>query len=148
MKPLIVLLCVGAVTACAGDGTGLDEFGNPIGADGGGGAGASLTADVQPILSENCALAGCHAGTSPAQQQNLSAGQTAMNVVNVPALELSTMMRVRPGQPDSSYLVHKIQGTHASVGGQGGRMPLGQAALSATEIQVIRTWIAEGAADN
>jgi hypothetical protein len=58
------------------------------------------------------------------------------------------MLRVRPSVPDSSYLVHKIQGTQASVGGSGGQMPLGGAPLSQSQIDLIRAWIAAGARNN
>lgn len=128
-------------TACAGDGTGVD---------GGGGvnAGTTLSADVQPILTANCALSGCHVGSDPQEGQNLSAGQTFSNVVNVASNQLPTMDRVEPGQPDSSYLVHKIQGTHLQVGGTGDRMPLARSALSQAEIDVIRAWIQAGAMSN
>jgi hypothetical protein len=107
-----------------------------------------LSADVQPILTANCALSGCHAGGNPQQGQNLSAGQTFANVVNVASNELPTMDRVEPGQPDSSYLVHKIQGTHLQVGGSGDRMPRGRSPLSQGDINVIRAWIQAGATSN
>ena len=127
--------------ACAGDGTGLEGVG-------GGNAGPTLSADVQPILTANCALSGCHVGSDPQEGQNLSAGQTFSNVVNVASNELPTMDRVEPGQPDSSYLVHKIQGTHLQVGGSGDRMPLARSPLSQAEIDVIRAWIQAGAMSN
>jgi len=44
------------------------------------------------------------------------------------------MFRIAPGEPDQSYLVHKIQGTQATVQGSGQRMPLGGAPLSAEQI--------------
>jgi len=55
---------------------------------------------------------------------------------------------VRPFLPDSSYLVHKIQGTQATVGGSGERMPLIGGILTEQEIASIRAWIAAGARDN
>jgi hypothetical protein len=58
------------------------------------------------------------------------------------------MKRVQPFQPDSSYLVHKIQGDQAGVGGQGGRMPLGMAPLAQQQIDLIRAWITAGAKNN
>jgi len=138
------------LNACAGDGTGLDANGLPTDTTGGDPqpAGPTLSNDVQPIFSSNCALSGCHGGTSPQQNQNLSTGLTFSNVVDVPSMEVPSLARIRPGQPDSSYLVHKISGTQASVGGVGGRMPLGGAPLSATEIQTIRQWVENGALDN
>ena len=126
--------------ACAGDGTGLalvsevDQV--------------TLSGDVQPIFTSTCALSGCHAGTNPQLDMNLSEGQTFANVVNVPAMELATMNRVTPGQPNSSYLVHKVQGTHLDEGGSGFQMPIGRSPLTQTEIDLIRAWISAGAKQN
>jgi hypothetical protein len=142
---LSLLLCT--VAACAGDGTGLDENGNPIGTPPAG-TDVTLSGDVQPIFTANCAFSGCHAGTSPALGQNLSANQAYASIVNVPSQEVPALMRVRPSLPDSSYLVHKIQGTQGSVGGSGGRMPLGGAPLTDDEIATIRAWITAGALNN
>lgn len=133
--------------ACAGDGSNLTDPGDDNSSGSGGVAGSGFAAVVQPIFTANCALSGCHAGASPAQGMNLSSGQAYGNIVNVPSVE-SRLLRVKPGQPDSSYLVHKIQGTQTTVGGSGGRMPLGRAALSQTQIDVIRQWIADGAPNN
>jgi hypothetical protein len=79
---------------------------------------------------------------------NLGSGQTFASVVNVASLELPSMNRVTPNQPDNSYLVHKVQGTHLGVGGNGSRMPLGRSPLSQGEIDLIRAWIAAGARPN
>ena len=123
--------------ACAGDGTGLalvsevDQV--------------TLSGDVQPIFTSTCALSGCHAGTNPQRGMNLSVEQTFTNVVNVRAMELSTMNRVTPGQPDNSYLVHKVQNTHLDVGGSGFQMPKGLSPLTQMEIDLIRAWIEAGA---
>lgn len=104
----------------------------------------TLSFHVQPIFSANCALSGCHAGSNPAEMQNLSTGQTFLNVVNVPSQEVPALMRVLPGQPNSSYLVHKIEGTQAV----GDRMPQGGQPLSANQIAIIRSWITKGALNN
>jgi hypothetical protein len=144
---LLAALLTFAALACVGDGTALDENGNPIGPMPGD-TGISLAGDVQPIFTANCAVSGCHAGSSPAAGQNLSTGLAYANIVNVPSVEAPALMRVRPSLPDSSYLVHKIQGTQGTVGGSGGRMPLGQPSLSDSDIATIRAWIAAGAPDN
>ncbi len=123
--------------ACAGDGTGLELV---SGVDQ-----VTLAGDVQPIFTSTCALSGCHAGTNPQRGMNLSVGQTFANVINVPSMELSTMNRVTPGQPNSSYLVHKVQGTHSDVGGTGFQMPIGGSPLTQAQIDLIRAWIAAGA---
>lgn len=134
--------------ACVGEGTGLDPHGNPPGNGNGSGDSITFSGDVQPVFTFNCAFSGCHAGTQPQQGMNLSAGLAYANIVDVPSVELPGMRRVRPSLPDSSYLVHKVQGTHTSVGGTGDRMPLGGAPLTATEIERIRGWILVGAKNN
>ncbi len=127
-----------ASVACAGDGTGLDDIG-----------GDEVTlSDVQPIFTGNCALPGCHIGSSPAEGMSLVAGQAFISVVNVAAMELPTMNRVTPNQPNDSYLVHKVQGTHLAAGGSGSRMPLGRSPLSQSDIDLIRAWIQAGAQPN
>ena len=135
-------LAVAAALGCAGDGTGLG------GGGGGGGGAPTLSADVQPILTANCAFSGCHGGSSPAQGMNLSDGQTYSNTVNVASNELPSMDRIEPAQPDLSYLVQKIQGTQGGVGGSGGRMPLGGQPLTQSQIDLIRAWIMGGATNN
>ncbi len=138
----IVTLVVGGL-ACAGDGTGVD-LGN---GNENGGAAPTLSADVQPIFTASCANSTfCHAGSGPAQGMNLSAGQAHASIVGVQSNE-SPLVRVAPGDPDASYLVHKIQGTQSTVGGCCARMPLG-GQLSAAEIATIRSWIMAGALDN
>ncbi len=133
-------VCLLASVACAGDRTGLDgdEGGDEI----------TLSRDVQPIFTGNCAFSGCHAGSSPEQGMSLVAGQAFSSVVNVAARELPSMNRVTPNQPDNSYLVHKVQGTHLDVGGSGSRMPLGRSPLSQSDIDLIRAWIQAGAQPN
>lgn len=143
----VLVIATVALGCPAGDGTGLDEFGNPDGS-GTGSDSVTLSGHVQPIFNQNCALSGCHAGTSPAQGMSLAAGSAYASIVNVPSAEAPALRRVRPFQPDSSYLVHKVQGTQANVGGSGARMPLGGNPLSATEIARIRTWITLGAKNN
>ncbi len=109
-------------------------------------AGAPTLTQLQTdIFTPSCAKSGCHAGSSPQQGMNLSAGQTFGNIVAVASQEAPPLNRVQPGDPDNSYLVQKIEGT-ASVGG---RMPLdGPPFLSNAQIQSIRAWIAAGAENN
>lgn len=111
----------------------------------------TLSADVQPIFDNSCAFNGCHGGTitEPAEKpMSLAAGQSRSNTVGVESLQVAGMARITAGDPAASYLVHKIRGTQAQVGGSGARMPLNLPALSPDEIDVIREWITEGAKDN
>ncbi|GBD32112.1 MAG: hypothetical protein KatS3mg081_2171 [Gemmatimonadales bacterium] len=111
----------------------------------------SFSQQIQPIFTASCALGGCHGSGNlqpPEKPMNLSAGQAYSNTVNVSSAQLGSMDRIEPGQPDQSYLVHKIQGTHLQVGGSGVRMPATGNFLSQSQIDLIRTWVAQGAPNN
>ena len=109
--------------------------------------GITLNGDVQPIFNANCAS--CHTGpTSGAlpSGQNLTAGNSRANTVNIASIE-SGLKRILPSRPDSSYLVHKVQGTHLTrpASGSGVQMPPGGPFLTKAQINVIRNWILQGA---
>lgn len=102
--------------------------------------------DIQATIFDlNCALSGCHAGANPQLGQDLSDGQAFANIVNVQSVERPDLMRVRPGDPENSYLLKKIRGDADIVGA---RMPLGRSPLSQEQINLVRDWIMEGALDN
>jgi hypothetical protein len=71
----------------------------------------------------------------------LDEGVSYALLVNAPSTEVPSLLRVNPGDPSSSYLMQKLEGT-AQVGG---RMPLGGAPLPEATLAVIRQWILEGA---
>jgi mono/diheme cytochrome c family protein len=136
--PAVFLSALATLLACGED---TSQPGNQI----------SFSQQIQPIFTASCALSGCHGSGNlqpPEKPMNLSAGQAYTNTVNVSSAQLGSMDRIEPGQPDQSYLVHKIQGTHLQVGGSGVRMPAGGSPLSQSQIDLIRTWIAQGAANN
>lgn len=146
MRLRILWLCllgtvVGALSACAGSGQGLDANGRPLGSGGGGGP---LTATFQSIqdnvFTPICSV--CHAGGAAPQGLRLDAVNSYAMIVGVPSAEVSSVLRIKPGDPDNSYLVQKIEG-HAAVGAQ---MPFGGPPLPAATIAVIRQWVIDGAA--
>ncbi|HWC75202.1 MAG TPA: Ig-like domain-containing protein [Gemmatimonadales bacterium] len=113
------------------------------------GAGLSYATDVQSVFDGNCTS--CHTGASAPGGMSLAAGVSYTNIVDQVASEVASLKRVRPFRPDSSYLVHKIQGTQTTVGGSGARMPLGcsgASCLSNDVINTIRNWILQGALNN
>lgn len=128
--------------SCAGEGTGLDEFGNPIRAN---------TLELGPTLSSiqhyvfTPICTQCHTGAAAPLGFVLDSGVAYQNLVSVNSSEMPALVRVNPGNPDSSYMVWKIEGRS---GIQGGRMPLGMQPLSAEQIAAIRDWIADGALNN
>lgn len=108
---------------------------------------ATFAADVQPIFTASCALANCHIAPDPQQGMDLSDGQAYANIVNVPSNE-SSLDRIEPGDPEASYLVHKIRGTQNSVGGSGVQMPAVGGPLPTATINLIRSWVRAGALNN
>ena len=67
------------------------------------------------------------------------------NLVNRASVQQASVLRVAPNNPDASYLVRKISGT---PGINGLRMPLNGPYLTSEQIQIIRTWIQQGAQNN
>jgi hypothetical protein len=124
---------------CAGDGTGLDENGRPVEDDGGGGLEPQFDSIQANVLTPICT--GCHSGAAAPLGLRLDEGASYALLVNASSTEVPELLRVDPGNPDSSYLIQKLEGTAAV----GGRMPLGGAPLPAETIAVIRQWIAAGA---
>ena len=72
----------------------------------------------------------------------LDAGHSYNLLVGVPSVEQPNFLRVKAGDPDNSYMVHKIEGLS---GISGGRMPLGETPLPQATIDAIRQWITNGA---
>jgi hypothetical protein len=138
-----LLLAGPLLVSCGGSGEGLDANGRPV-TDGGGGSGSTLTPDLQSIqqnvFTPICTT--CHSGAAAPLGFRLDAASSFAMLVNAPSVEVPSLLRVSPGNPDASYLIQKLEG-HAAVGGQ---MPLGQTPLPQATINVIREWIANGAA--
>jgi len=126
---------------CAGNGDGLDANGRPLLP--GGNAEGPLTADFASIqahvFTPVCTV--CHAGASAPQGLRLDATNSYSLLIGVPSTEVPSILRVKPGDPDNSYLIQKLEG-HASVGA---RMPFGGPYLDQATIDVIRQWITDGA---
>ena len=67
--------------------------------------------------------------------------------------EIPRLLRIKPGKPNDSYLVQKIEGTPGIAGlqeppGCPGPPLNGAQCLSADDISAIRQWITEGALNN
>jgi len=107
-----------------------------------GGGGATFGQVQSEIFTPRCALPGCHAGSFPAQGMNLSAGVAYGNIVNVPSREKSSLDRIEPGSPSTSYMWLKVTGDPSIVGSQ---MPLSGGPLSQVQLDLLRAWIEAGA---
>lgn len=137
----VALLLGAALAGCGGgSGEGLDGNGRPLGSGSGGGPLTASFASIQDnIFTPVCT--GCHAGAAAPLGLRLDAASSYALLVGVASAEVSSLQRVAPGQPDDSYLVHKLEG-RAAVGA---RMPLGGPYLDDARIAAVRQWIAAGA---
>jgi len=90
----------------------------------------------------------CHTnvGRTPSGGMNLLHDVAYDQIVNVSSTQVPSMKRVNPGSPDTSYMVHKIEGVPGIVGR---RMPFnGPPYLTDGQIQIMRRWIELGAPRN
>lgn len=96
-------------------------------------AGISFALDIQPVFNANCAVTFCHVtgGESP---MSLTDGVSFANTFNI----------VIPGNSAGSYLIRRLIASEPSFP----RMPLNRAPLSTTSLDLIKTWIDNGALDN
>jgi mono/diheme cytochrome c family protein len=108
-------------------------------------AAVSFNRDIQPIFISTCVL--CHQGAPGAGALNLEPGQSYLNLVGRKSSE-SPLLRVSPGVPATSYIIHKLLGTQVTAGGSGARMPLVGEGLSKAQAGLIQQWISEGAPNN
>ena len=97
------------------------------------------------IFTPRCA--GCHTdiGRPAPMGLVLLDGRAHGNLVGVGARGRAGLIRVVPGDPENSYLIHKVEG-RGGISGQ--RMPFNGTPLTDGQILVIKRWIETGAANN
>lgn len=105
----------------------------------------SFQRDIVPLLRARCAT--CHMTGKEAGNIALHPGAAYASLVDVPSVS-SKHLRVKPGAPEESYLMMKLDGTHLDAGGKGARMPMGAVPLDEKTRDRIRAWITEGARNN
>ena len=104
----------------------------------------SFQNEIQPILTKSCAIASCHDAFAQGGL-DLSEGKAYDNLVDVASVNDPSKKLVVPDDADNSYLVIKIEG---DPGDGTSRMPIGGNPLPDSEIELIRTWIDQGAKNN
>lgn len=95
------------------------------------------------VLTPTCATASCHSGANPPASLNLEAANSYAMLVGIMSTQEPGLQRVEQGDPDSSYLIHKLSGAADT----GDIMPP-TGTLAAADIDVIRQWILAGALDD
>lgn len=96
-------------------------------------------------MMSGCGSAACHGGARPAQGLDLSNESGAYAaLVDQASTQCGSTTLVKPGDPDASYLVTKLDPNAALCGGS--RMPKTGAAWTSSQLAQLRAWIGSGAA--
>jgi len=113
----------------------------------------SYANDIVPLFlpdKYNCLEAGCHGGGLASSHYSLASYEDVLHAGDE-ARQLA-MCAVKPGDPEASYLLWKVEGRQGILMQ---RMPLGcttspdpNDCVSAADVNVVRTWILEGARNN
>ncbi len=141
-RTVLILSATLVVSACSSDT--MDNTGgvivdpDPPGM-GGNGDPVSYSMQIQPIFNSSCSGSGCHI---PGPRNGVSLGSHAAVTASRGTQYLSLI--VFPGNAAGSPIIDKL-----SAGPQfGQQMPDGGPSLSLAQVQLIATWIDEGAQNN
>ncbi|MCF8261726.1 MAG: hypothetical protein K9J12_13190 [Melioribacteraceae bacterium] len=95
------------------------------------------------IFEPNCTTSGCHSGSNPAANLDLTnVNSSYAGLVNISSTLQGGALRVKPGDSQNSYLVNVLNGTGVLD------MPLGGALLDQSLVDSISVWIDNGAQNN
>jgi hypothetical protein len=109
---------------------------------------SSIQRDIfdAPDSSGRPACSGCHNPNNVLTFRqvalNMASAASYDSLVGVPSRQKAGLLRVAPGDPANSYLIHKVEGRAGIVGD---RMPDRGPFLSAGQIAIITRWIELGA---
>jgi hypothetical protein len=98
---------------------------------------------VQQVFKTSCALSSCHSTFARKGELVLEAEALSYRSLvgkDAALAEAKPMLRVKPGDPDNSFLMKKLRGE-----GPGDPMPQAGDALPQPVIDMVRDWIARGA---
>ena len=133
---------------CSADSTPASQLASPV---------VSFETDVAPIFAKACAFSSCHGSHGVGNHGLFLAanGSDGMSAVKMSlagtSQELPSMKFVAPGDPQNSFVLHKLDGSLCGldaqcVGGSCGvSMPQGNDLLPQASRDTVRRWIAQGA---
>jgi len=102
----------------------------------------SFSRDVKPILDKECTS--CHKTKRMKADLDLSGDNALKNLLNVPSSQVPDMVRVKPGDPEQSYLWLKLD-HRAQKGGGMPKIFVFSKRLHQDKLDLIKAWIAGGA---
>ena len=104
---------------------------------------ATLTELESEVFQPNCVFSGCHQTGSNEGGLTLDTDVYA-HLVNAPSVDAPGKIRVVPGDLGASYLYEKVTQDQPTFGD---RMPPGSP-LNGADLELIQSWILDGAPDN
>lgn len=100
----------------------------------------TFTAIYNGRIATTCASSGaCHAAPATVSQLDMSSKATAYTNLNKPAVESTTLQRIKPSDPNPQHSFLYLKVTGSTVAGT--RMPLDLPALADCELTAISDWI-------
>ncbi len=101
-------------------------------------------ATVYDVFAGSCGGSSCHVDeANPAAGLDLSRDVARASLLDAPSTQAPAMALVAPGMPEESYLLCKVD--PACMERIGAQMPSGGELLAQEDIDLIRTWILDGA---
>ncbi len=97
--------------------------------------------DVEKDLFQStCGASACHDATQPTGNLDLASPNVASRLIGVPASDpkCASKLLVNPKNPDSSFLLEKLESSKPSCGVQ---MPKGSKPLAPAQIACVKQWI-------
>jgi mono/diheme cytochrome c family protein len=139
---LVATLWLASLAAVVLAASGCPGNGSALGGGGLGGIEPTLPSIQEHVFGAICV--NCHVPGGTGSFMILdTAEHSYQSLVDVPSLEEPSLDRVEPGDPELSYIVHKIEGRPTI---QGDPMPPPpESRLDADQIAAIRAWIENGA---
>jgi hypothetical protein len=144
MRTMAALGLLGGALGCADFETSVDPTG---GAPDDLVATPSFSANVTPIFDKRCATGGCHSLATHQAGLTLDPSAAYDAIVGVPSTLRPGELRVRPTEPNRSWLVTMISADDVARQGHS-RMPLATQPLTSNQIETIVRWIEQGAQRN
>jgi hypothetical protein len=103
---------------------------------------STLSEIQKQVFDSGCNSAGCHGGSTPAANLDLTAANSYNQLVDVTSVKDPAQKRVDPNNSSESVLIRILTGDVSPI------MPLGGTPLSSATIDSIAKWIDEGAQNN
>ena len=113
----------------------------------------SFSRDVLPVFAQSCTFSSCH-GSAASEGRLVLRGEGVRARLLAASLRLPAMPYVTPADPSKSFLMHKLDGDACTLDAQCAdgncldTMPKGGDPLPVEQRDVVRRWIAQGAADD